>query len=170
MASRSPQPAGGHDPARRGSGVRPAGPRTPGSEAAAEPGEGGRAWAEPPAAQAQWGHVALPVPAGGRGRVFCPGGAAPEPPDCPVSRPGGPCRLACHVTESRRPPEVACVTATEIPDVESVSFLADPGAEGGGDSQSRSGGVGQTRLLSRESLRITGGDRCHRLLSRPSHR
>lgn len=94
---------------------------------------GGRAWAEPPAAQAQWGHVALPVPAGGRGRAPCPGGAAPTPPDTPASRPGGPCRLACHVTESRRPPEVACVTATKIPGVGSVTFLADRGAEGGGD-------------------------------------
>nr|XP_034361658.1 uncharacterized protein LOC117710673 [Arvicanthis niloticus] len=43
MASRSLQPAGGHDPAwaRRGSGVRSARLRTPGSEAAAEPGEEG---------------------------------------------------------------------------------------------------------------------------------
>lgn len=89
---------------------------------------GGRPWAEPPAAQAQWGHVALPVPAGSCGRALCPPGAAPRAPDSPVS---GPRRtvhgLACHVTDSRHPPEVACVIAAKIPGVENVTFLTAQG-------------------------------------------
>lgn len=31
--------------------------------------------------------------------------------------------LACHVTDSRHPPEVACVIAAKIPGVENVTFL-----------------------------------------------
>lgn len=89
MASRSPQPAGGHDPAwaRRGSGVRPAGPRTPGSEAPAEPGEeGGPGRSRRPRRHSgdTW-HFRFRLAA------LSPGGAAPRPPDSPESGPGEPC-------------------------------------------------------------------------------
>lgn len=96
---------------------------------------GGRPWAEPPAAQAQWGHVALPVPAGGCGRALCPGGAAPRPADSQsrVQARRTVHGLACHVTGPRRPPEVACVTTTKIPGVENVTCLTDRGSEGGAD-------------------------------------
>lgn len=133
MASRCAQPAGGHDPAwaRRGSGSQAGGAANAGLGGASRTRRGGRSWAELLAAQAQWGHVALPVPAGGsQSRRSCP-----RPPDSPESRPARRTvhGLACHVTDSRRPPEVACVATTKIPGVENVTSLTDRGAEGGAD-------------------------------------
>lgn len=133
MASRSLQPAGSHDLARtqRGSGVRPAGLRTPGSEAVAEPGEeGGPGRSRRPRRHSgdTWHFRFRLEPAA----VLSVPGELPrgQLTVSPVRTVHG---LACHVTDPRRPPEVACVTTTKIPGVENVTCLTDRGSEGGAD-------------------------------------
>lgn len=73
-------------------------------------------------------------------------------PDRPIA-PGVPARrtvldLACHVTESHRRPEVACVTATEIPAVVNVISRAGLESEGRPGFGSHFRGVGLTVPLS----------------------
>lgn len=66
----------------------------------------------------------------GRDALVSPSGL----PGGHLTAPGVPARstvldLACHVTESYGRPEVACVTATEIPAVVNVIWRAGPGSE-----------------------------------------
>lgn len=129
------------------------GPRTPGWKAVAQRKRRKDAPAgsacQPLAAQAQSGHVALPAPGSPplprSVRSLLPSGL----PKGHLTAPGVPARrtvldLACHVTESHRRPEVACVTATEIPVVVNVISRAGPESEGRQGFSSHFRGVGLT--------------------------
>lgn len=126
-AGRRPPPG----PELRSSGIRPAGPRTPGARRLQPNPErreapGGSA-CQPPAAQAQCGHVALPAP-GGRPLPgsLPPGRAAPRPPDSPASQPRGPCldSPATSLTPAARRKWPVSPLSPEIPAVRIVTSLA----------------------------------------------